>query len=49
MYGMGKTLLKTCYMTREAYRDKALHKFIVGMVEAWQSLSMTHGQEVYSG
>jgi hypothetical protein len=25
-------------MTREAYRDKALSKFSVGMVEAWQSL-----------
>jgi hypothetical protein len=35
---MGKTLLKTCYMTREAYRDKALSRFIVGIVEAWQSL-----------
>jgi len=25
-------------MTREAYRDKALSKFSVGIVEAWQSL-----------
>jgi hypothetical protein len=25
-------------MTREAHRDKALSKFSVGVVEAWQSL-----------
>jgi hypothetical protein len=35
---MGKTLLKTCYVTAEAYRYKALSKFSVGIEEAWESL-----------